>query len=502
MIMGKTVLEMRHINKSYSAVKVLRDVDITLHEGEILGLIGENGAGKSTLMRILSGGTQPDSGDILLDGRKIEIASPVIATHLKISMVQQELSLIPTLSVSDNIVLGHEFKKMGLLKILDTEKNRRYASDALKTVDLSVPLNTRVSKLSVANQQLIEIARNLIRQPRVFILDEPTTALTLVEAKELLTQMEALREKGTAIIFISHKLEEIMQVSDRMVVMRDGQKVGEVERNEVNRSDLIKLMVGDKEFFLRKERNDEEARNNEIVLEAKNLFKKDQTEDVSFVLRKGEVLGFFGLKGAGRSELFKSVFGAQNFDNGKLLFSGNPVQFKNPRQAIKAGMGFVTEDRKFSGIFPNMDVGNNILISDLKSVSNKLGFVKKKGITNVSMSLIAKLGIKTPSWEQRIRNLSGGNQQKVMISRWLHTNSKVLVLDEPTKGVDVGAKQDIYEQIHLLAREGKGIVVICSELEEVMLISDRVAVMREGRIEAILEGSEIQANNIMHYAAG
>jgi ABC-type sugar transport system ATPase subunit len=417
-------------------------------------------------------------------------------------MVQQELSLIPTLSVCDNIVLGHEFKKMGLLKVLDTEKNRRYASDALKTVDLSVPLNTRVSKLSVANQQLIEIARNLIRQPRVFILDEPTTALTLVEAKELLTQMEALREKGTAIIFISHKLEEIMQVSDRMVVMRDGQKVGEVERNEVNRSDLIKLMVGDKEFFLRKERNDEEARNNEIVLEVKNLFKKDQTENVSFVLRKGEVLGFFGLKGAGRSELFKSIFGAQIFDNGKLLFSGNPVQFKNPRQAIKAGMGFVTEDRKFSGIFPNMDVGNNILISDLKSVSNRLGFVKKKGITNVSMSLIAKLGIKTPSWEQRIRNLSGGNQQKVMISRWLHTNSKVLVLDEPTKGVDVGAKQDIYEQIHLLAREGKGIVVICSELEEVLLISDRVAVMREGRIEAILEGSEIQANNIMHYAAG
>lgn len=499
--MSQNILEMRGIQKSYSSVRVLRDVDISLGEGEIVGLIGENGAGKSTLMKILSGGTQPDEGEIILDGKKVEITDPIVASHLKISMVQQELSLIPSLTVQDNIVLGREFV-IGPLRRLDAEQNRCYSREALKIVDLSLPLNVKVGKLSVANQQMLEIARNLVREPRLLILDEPTTALTLVEAEALLVQMELLRAKGTSIIFISHKLEEIMRVSDRMIVMRDGSKVDDVRKNEVTRGDLVKMMVGDKEFFVREEKRNDGIVNADVILQTDNISRAGRFRNVSFQLHRGEVLGFFGLKGAGRSELFMSIFGADRIDSGDLRFEGRSVRFGNPEEAIQAGMGLVTEDRKFSGIFPNMDIKNNIALSNINRISGRLGYIKDDQLKKISSSYMKKLGVKATSNEQKIRNLSGGNQQKVMISRWLHSNSRILVLDEPTKGVDIGAKQDIYEQIKQFIREGKGVVVISSELEEVMLLSDRVAVMREGGIQAILSGDDISANTIMHYAAG
>ncbi len=499
--MSQNILEMKGIKKSYSSVKVLWDVDIAVGEGEIVGLIGENGAGKSTLMKILSGGTQPDAGDIILDGKKVEITDPIVASHLKIAMVQQELSLIPSLTVQDNVVLGREFRT-GFLHRLDYESNRKYSLEALKTVDLSLPLDQKVSKLSVANQQMLEIARNLVREPRLLILDEPTTALTLVEAEALLAQMELLRSKGTSIIFISHKLEEIMRVSDRMIIMRDGHKVGDVRKNEVTRDDLVKMMVGDKEFFVREDKRNEDIVNNEVIFNAKSISRAEKFDDVSFELHKGEVLGFFGLKGAGRSELFMSIFGADKIDSGEVLFNGEKVRFNSPEEAIQAGIGLVTEDRKFSGIFPNMDIKNNIALSNMKSISGRLGYIKPEEMKKVSSAYMRKLRVKATSDRQKIRSLSGGNQQKVMISRWLHSNSKLLVLDEPTKGVDIGAKQDIYAQVKQFIKEGKGVVVISSELEEVMLLSDRIAVMREGKIQAILTGNDISANTIMHYAAG
>ncbi len=499
--MNQNILEMKGIKKSYSSVKVLWDVDMSVGQGEIVGLIGENGAGKSTLMKILSGGTQPDSGDIILDGKKVEITDPIVASHLKIAMVQQELSLIPSLTVQDNVVLGREFKT-GLLHRLDYESNRKYSLEALQTVNLTLPLDVKVAKLSVANQQMLEIARNLIRQPRLLILDEPTTALTLVEAEALLAQMELLRSQGTSIIFISHKLEEIMRVSDRMIIMRDGHKVGDVRKNEVTRDDLVKMMVGDKEFFVREDKRNEDVVNKDVIFKAGSISRADKFEDVSFELHKGEVLGFFGLKGAGRSELFMSIFGADKIDSGEVIFNGQKVRFKNPEEAIQAGIGLVTEDRKFSGIFPNMDITNNIALSNMKSISGRLGYIKTDEMKKVSSAYMRKLRVKATSDRQRIRSLSGGNQQKVMISRWLHSNSKLLVLDEPTKGVDIGAKQDIYVQVKQFIKEGKGVVVISSELEEVMLLSDRIAVMREGKIQAILSGDDISANTIMHYAAG
>lgn len=496
-----SVLEMRGICKSYSGVPVLKSVDLTLMRGEILGLVGENGAGKSTMMKILSGGTQPDNGEIFIDGKLVEVSSPIIARELKIAMVQQELSLIPTLSVMDNIVLGREKTKSGL-RVLDTLANQEYAKKALALMDLFFPLDERVQNLSVANQQLIEIARCLILSPRVLILDEPTTALTLVEAESLLQRMLELKHKGTSIIFISHKLEEITRVSDRLHIMRDGRKVGDCEAATVTRPELITLMVGDKRFFSHRPepKKDLDARGE--VLSVKHLTRKDRFDDISFTVHEGEIFGFFGLKGAGRSELMMSIFGSDGIDSGEVFLAGRKLEKHTPQQAIQQGMGFVTEDRKHNGILPNMDIKNNILISDLKKIASPIGTINEPRMAGISNDLVKALGIKISTPKQRVKRLSGGNQQKVMISRWLHTNCRLLVLDEPTKGVDIGAKQDIYQQVQQLSDAKKGIVVISSELEEVMLLCDRIAVMREGKILAILEGDAIKADEIMHHAAG
>lgn len=499
--MGSPVLEMRRIRKSYSGVTVLKDVDLTLEEGQIIGLVGENGAGKSTLMKILSGGIQPDSGEILVDGKKVVVTSPIVARQLRIAMVQQELSLIPTLSVTDNIVLGRE-QTRGPLKVFGTEQNREYAKRALATMDLDFKLDEKVGRLSVANQQLIEIARCLISNPRVLILDEPTTALTMVEAESLLKRMEELRDRGTSIIFISHKLEEIIRVSDKMIVMRDGYKVGEVMAGEVERAEFIKLMVGDKQFFQRAHRPLSTIAGMPKALEVKHLCREGRFKDINFDVHKGEVFGFFGLKGAGRSELLMAIFGADKVDSGEIVLCGASGIPSSPYDAIQKGIGFVTEDRKLSGIMPTMDIRDNMLVSNYKRTSSALGVINERSLGKTCEEFVQKLNIKIASHRQKVDRLSGGNQQKVMIARWLHTDSKVLVFDEPTKGVDIGAKQEIYLQINKLAQEGKAVVVISSELEEIMLLCDRVAVMREGQILATLDGDDINANTIMHYAAG
>jgi len=498
---SSSVLEMRRIRKTYSGVTVLKDVDLALEEGQIIGLVGENGAGKSTMMKILSGGIQPDSGEILIDGAKVEVSSPIVARKLRIAMVQQELSLIPTLSVTDNIVLGRE-QTNGPFKVFNKEANRQYAKRALEMMNLDFRLDEKVGRLSVANQQLIEIARCLVSNPRVLILDEPTTALTLVEAESLLERMKELRDRGTSIIFISHKLEEIIRVSDKMIIMRDGCKVGEVSSGELKRLELIKLMVGDKQFFQREHREIGTIQKLPMALEVKNLCREGKFRDISFDVHKGEVFGFFGLKGAGRSELLMAIFGADRIDSGEIVLDGVSGAPASPYDAIQKGIGFVTEDRKLSGIMPTMDIKNNIMVSNYRSIASPLGSINEKALAQTCDEYVKKLDIKISSHRQHVNRLSGGNQQKVMIARWLHTNSKVLVFDEPTKGVDVGAKQDIYLQINKLAQDGKAVVVISSELEEVMLLCDRVAVMREGQILNILDGEDIKANTIMHYAAG
>ena len=492
------VLQMNGIVKSYAGVRVLKGVSLQLHEGEILAVIGENGAGKSTLMKVLSGATRMDSGEILIDGRKVHITDPIRARQLRIAMVQQELSLIRTLSVRDNLVLGSETRRK-LLGRIDHERDRRRAEESLRAIDLELKLNTRVGDLPVAYQQMIEIARNLALNPRLLILDEPTTALTLPEVQQLFEKMTQLKEKGTAIIFISHKLEEVLGIADRVVVLRDGELVADVARRELDRAGLIRFMVGDKEFH---KGNRTGVRAGPTCLRIDRLTKADVFQDMSFELHEGEILGLFGPKGAGRSELAMAIFGAMDFDSGRVELNGTPVARRSPRGSIDRGIGFLTEDRKISGIFPHCSVRENISVVNMRKVSGRTGRVRKRKERRSVERYIRELGIRTPSPEQRIRNLSGGNQQKAMIARWLFNDSRVMILDEPTKGVDVGAKEDIYEYIGKLAAEGRGILLISSDLEEIMAVSDRILVMRDGRNVALLDRSIATYEMVMHHAAG
>jgi ABC-type sugar transport system ATPase subunit len=497
--MDEFVLQMKNISKSYSGVEVLKGVDIELKEGEILGLVGENGAGKSTLMKILSGGTYPDNGDIFIDGQKVHISDPIKARQLKICMVQQELSLVNTLSIKDNIVLGNEDRK-GFLHTLDQESHYKRAVEALKLVDLDLDVNLEVSKVSVANQQMIEIARNLVSHPRVLVLDEPTTALTLEEAKVLLSKMVQLKEAGSSIIFISHKLEEIMKVSDRILVLRDGVKVAAVDAKEVTRSKLIYYMIGDK--ALHKKSEQKFASDKKECLRVVNLCKEGKFNNISFELYYGEILGIFGLKGAGRSELAMSIFGAMKLDSGKIEVPDTNGAVWSPQAAIRSGIGFLTEDRKTTGIFANCSLRENISIVNLGLVTDRLGRINRKKDEAAAKKYIDLLKIKASSSVQKVKDLSGGNQQKVLIGRWLFNDSKVLMLDEPTKGVDIGAKQEIYQHIEELAAEGRGILMISSELDEIMALCDRVLVMRSGEIAASFDREHAVYKDIMHYAAG
>ncbi|HWR12860.1 MAG TPA: sugar ABC transporter ATP-binding protein [Rectinemataceae bacterium] len=497
--MSEYVLQMKNIVKSYSGVKVLKGVDLELRKGEILGLVGENGAGKSTLMKILSGGTKPDEGSILIDGDTVQITDPIMARQLKICMVQQELSLINTLSIRDNIVLGNENRR-GFFRTLDQTEHRKRAVDALKLVDLDLDVDQQVGKVSVAYQQMIEIARNLANNPRVLVLDEPTTALTMVEAKVLLEKMVLLRKSGASIIFISHKLEEIMSVSDRLLVLRDGERVANLNAGEVTRAQLIYHMVGDKALHKKTDRTlPADAKE---CLRVTDLSRKGLFNNVSFHLREGEVLGVFGLKGAGRSEVAMSIFGALKHDKGTVEIPGVKEKTWAPRSAIRHGIGFLTEDRKATGIFPNCSLRENISIVDMRRVLDSLGRINRKTEENAARRFIGELNIKAFSSSQKVKNLSGGNQQKVIIGRWLFNDSKVLILDEPTKGVDIGAKQEIYQQIEKLADAGRGILLISSELDEIMALSDRILIMRAGEVTAEFGKNQATYKEIMHYAAG
>ena len=497
--MTPPVLQMSGIVKSYAGVHVLKGVNLEVRKGEILAVIGENGAGKSTLMKVLSGGTRMDAGEILMNGKKVHITDPIRARQLHIAMVQQELSLIRTLSIQDNLVLGNETRKK-LLGQIDHDQDRRRAEESLRAIDLDLPVNTRVGDLPVAFQQMIEIARNLALNPRLLILDEPTTALTLPEVEHLFGKMLQLKEKGTAIIFISHKLEEVLRIADRVVVLRDGEEVANVRRQDVDRARLIRFMVGDKELHTGRQRT--RAPDGPVCLRVERLTKAGMFHDMSFELHEGEILGLFGLKGAGRSELAMAIFGAIGFDSGRVELPSSLNARRSPRGSIDQGIGFLTEDRKTSGIFPHCSVRENISVVNMRKVSGRIGRVLKRVEKNSTAKYFRELAIKASSQEQKIRNLSGGNQQKAMIARWLFNDSRVLILDEPTKGVDVGAKEDIYEYIAKLAAGGRGILLISSDLEEIMAVSDRVLVMRGGNSVALLDHANATYETLMHHAAG
>jgi ribose transport system ATP-binding protein len=490
-------LEMRGISKHFPGVQALDNVDFEVERGEIHALVGENGAGKSTLMKVLMGVYSRDSGRILLDGKEVRISSPKEAENLGISMIFQEFNLLPHLTVGENIFLTRLPRK-SFLRTVDWKKLWDNASEILSKLEISLDPKSLIKDLSVAEMQMVEIAKALSVNARILIMDEPTSALTQEEIKKLFAQMRKLKDQGVAIVFISHRLEEIKEISDRITVLRDGRKIATVAVGEVTEEEIAEMMVGRevKTLFPKME-----VRKGKVLLEVKSLTRRGVFEDVSFYLREGEILGIYGLVGAGRTELVRSIFGEDPVDDGEVFLEGRKVSVKHPKDAVDLGVGLVPENRALQGLLLNMSVRENIALPNLAKLSRKgwvLGFRER----SVVQRQVQVLGIKTPSTEQKVLYLSGGNQQKVVLAKWLERNPRVLILDEPTRGIDVGAKAEVHALMNSLAEKGIGIIMISSELPEVLGMSDRVLVMRKGRIVAEFTREEASPQKVVLAAAG
>lgn len=492
----KTVLKMEHIEKSFYGVNVLKDVSLYLKEGEIQALMGENGAGKSTLMKILGGIYSKDSGTITVNGNEVEIKTPLAARELRICLVHQEISLVPQLSIADNIFLGSELKR-GLLE--DKRAMKEKARKAIETLELKIPVTTKVYKLSVAQQQLVEIAKALVFDARIIVLDEPTAAISEKEAESLFDYLKKLKDKGISIIYISHRMEEIFTVCDSITVMRDGIVVAHKRAEDTDKSEVIAAMVGRSitDFF-----GNNHPKGTEDILEVKGLSNR-YLNNISFTLKKGEILGFAGLVGAGRTELARAIFGLDKIESGEIYLNGEKIRCSKPYDAMKCGIGLIPEDRKQSGLFLEKSIAYNLTLLVLKEFIKGI-FVNDNRRNEIIKEYSEKLSIKMAGTRQHCAQLSGGNQQKVVISKWLAYGPKVLIMDEPTRGVDVGAKAEIYHLINNLANEGYSIIMISSELPEIINMSSRIVIMHEGRITGILDGKETEfvQEEIMNYAIG
>ena len=489
------LVRMEGIDKSFPGVRALYQARFELRAGEVHALMGENGAGKSTLMKVLTGIYQRDAGTVEVMGRPVEITGMREAQELGISMIHQELNLMRDLTIAQNIYIGREPMR-GF--ILDEKKLNAMARDLLSSLNINLAPDTPVRNLSVAKQQMVEIAKALShKETRILIMDEPSAALTEAEIEDLFTFIRELRARGVGIIYISHRMHELEEISDRITVMRDGMHVGTVNTADTTLDEIISMMVG-RVIYEEPKHHSNVPEGAPVVLEVKNLL-STQVNNVSFTLRKGEILGIAGLMGAGRTELARLIFGADKRISGEILINGLPVSISTPRDSVSTGIGYLSEDRKQFGLCLGLSVANNVALPTLDLFSRGL-VVDDRRIRSTSNEYKGRIDIKTPTVDTPAISLSGGNQQKVVISKWLVRNSDILIFDEPTRGIDVGAKSEIYKLINQLAAEGKSIIMISSELPELLRMSDRIAVMCEGRMTGILPIEEATQEKIMTLA--
>ena len=493
---GSVVLEMKNIDKHFSGVHALKGVSFELRSGEVHALMGENGAGKSTLMKVLCGIHKRDGGETVLFGKPVNFSSIKESQVAGISMIHQELNMMNHLTVAQNIYIGREPMIGGAY--IDDKKMEKDAAALFKRIGVKIDPSAVLGTLTVGKQQMVEIAKAVSRDARILILDEPTAALTQPEVEELFKIMLDLKSKGIGMIYISHRMDEINRISDRITVMRDGEYVGTLITKDTTKDEIVKMMVGRVIYGDKKEKSNvkEDA---EVVLEVKGLSRGKEIRDVSFKLRRGEILGFSGLMGAGRTEVARAIYAADPFDRGEIYVRGKRVKIKTPKAAVKNGICYLSEDRKRYGLLLGKSVAENSVLSSLDNYI-KLGWIDDKAIEKDAIRENRKLKTKTPSIQQLTRNLSGGNQQKVIIARWLLKNSDIFIFDEPTRGIDIGAKSEMYTLMEELASQGKSVIMISSELAEIQRLSDRVIVMCEGRITAELDIADATQETIMKYA--
>ncbi len=491
------LLEVKQVGKKFPGVMALGGVDLTLHAGEVLAVIGENGAGKSTLMKILAGVQTPDSGQLLIDGREVHIDSCRTAMGLGVVLIHQELNLADNLDVAANIFLGREPLRCGLI---DRAKIRRESRRYLDMVGLDVSPDTIVSQLSIGRQQMVEIAKALSVNARVLIMDEPSSSLSTQETRRLFEVVKDLRSKGVSVVYISHRLGEVEELADRVTVLRDGQNAGELSPQEINHDNMVRLMVGRdvSQFYARREHE-----TGDVLLRVRDLVTPAWPRHrLSFDLRRGEIVGVAGLVGAGRTEMLRVLFGIDAALGGEVEVAGKPMCARRSSDSIACGLALVPEDRKQHGLIIEMAVRSNIGLAGLHRNRLPCGFLNQRRENEDTREMIDRLKIRTPGGEQIVQYLSGGNQQKVVIGKWLALGPKLLLLDEPTRGIDVGAKQEIYTLMEQLAENGVGILFVSSEMEEILGMSDRTLVMHEGRITGELSRSELTEQAVMQLATG
>jgi len=490
-------VEMNNITKHFGGVKALTDVTFKIKKGEIHALIGENGAGKSTLMKILSGAYQKDAGQILIDGKEAKITSPKDAKDLGIAVIYQEFMLAPDLTVAENIYID---KMVDSGMIINWKKLKSKAKEQLVKLGFQdIDPGTKVGNLSVAYQQVVEICKCLTRNSKVLVLDEPTAVLTFSEIDKLFAVIRQLKSEGVTIVYISHRLEEIFQLCDSITVLKDGKYVATVQAETINKEKLVTMMVGREITQMFPKRN---ATIGKEILRVENLSAGDMVKNVNFSVKEGEIVGFSGLVGAGRTETMRAIFGADKIDSGKVVYFDKEVRFKNPKQSISNGFGLLPEDRKKQGLLLNQSIRMNTTLASMKKIKNKFDIINHKKEKKYVKKILGDINTKYGSTEDNVNSLSGGNQQKIALAKWLAADCKCIIFDEPTRGVDVGAKTEIYKIMNTLAEQGVGIIMISSEMTEIIGMCDRAIIMRQGSVAGEVDKTELNENSLIKFAMG